>query len=648
MSPPVTAASPAERAASLFGQALSLQQQGRQADAARLCDEVLREVPRHVDALNLRGVLALQMGDATDAVRHFRKALTVRRDVAEVHGNLGTALLRLGRADDAVASFERAIALKPDSASMFFGRGSANLKRGAHAAAVRDLDRAIALKPSYPTALLNRGLALAALGKPDAAAGSYREAIRLEPLFAEARANLATLLMTAKRYQEALPLLDEAIALRQESEGIHLKRGDALYHLNRTEEALVSFDRAIALAPDAADAHHFRAKALQDLHRLDDALASIDRAIALAPKTVDGYLDRASILADLRRWPEALDALDRGIAVKPDDAQTLWTKAAFLRQLGRFEEGSPLAVWRKKLKEPAGKRDLPKPLWTGAEPVEGRRVFLHWEQGLGDTLQFCRYAQRLRARGAEVILAVQDPLLPLMRQWEPEITILGASAVPDHYDLQAPLQDMPLAFRTTLATIPADVPYLRAEPERVARWRERIGAEGFRIAICWQGSTTVIDRGRSFPAASFHGLSKLPGVRLISLQKGQAEAQLSRLPEGMRVETLGEEFDPPGAAFLDSAAVMQVCDLVITSDTSVAHLAGALGVPTWIVLKHVPEWRWLIDRDDSPWYPTMRLFRQPSPGDWAGTFQRVEAAVGALIAARAGQPLAKDLPAAPM
>jgi tetratricopeptide (TPR) repeat protein len=644
----VTAASPADRASNLFRQALSLQQQGRPEDAARLCDEALREAPRHVDSLNLRGVLALHMGDAADAARHFRKALTVRRDVAEVHGNLGTALLRLGRADDAVASFERAITLKPDSASMYFGRGSANLKRGAHAAAVRDLDRAIALRPSYPTALLNRGLALAALGKPDVAAESYREAIRLEPLFAEARANLASLLMAAKRYHEALNLLDEAIALRQESDRIHLKRGDALFHLNRTGEALVSFDRAIALAPDFADAHHYRAKALQDLHRLGGALASVDRAIAIAPTNVDAYLDRATILADLHRWPEALDALDRGIAVKPDDATSHWTKAAYLRQLGRFEEGSQLAGWRKKLKEPAGKRDLPKPLWTGSEPVDGRRVFLHWEQGLGDTLQFCRYAWPLRARGAEVFLAVQDPLLPLMRQWEPAITILGASAVPDRYDLQAPLQDMPLAFGTTLATIPADVPYLRVEPERVERWRDRIGPDGFRIAICWQGSMTAIDRGRSFSAACFEGLSHLPGVRLISLQKGPAAAQLSTLPAGMRVETLGEEFDPPGAAFLDSAAVMQVCDLVITSDTSVAHLAGAIGVATWVVLKHVPEWRWLIDREDSPWYPTMRLFRQPAPGDWAGTFQRVEAAVGALIAARAGQPLAKDLPAAPM
>jgi hypothetical protein len=220
-----------------------------------------------------------------------------------------------------------------------------------------------------------------------------------------------------------------------------------------------------------------------------------------------------------------------------------------------------------------------------------------------------------------VTLAVQDPLVRLLKNLAPGIEVVALSSQGFDFDFYAALLSMPLAFRTTLANVPSNVPYLRAESDRVASWRERLGDTGFRIGICWQGNRDPeIDKGRSFSPRYFETLAKLPHVRLISLQKNDGVGQLHELPNWMKIETLGDSFDAPPDAFVDTAAVMENVDLVITSDTAIAHLAGALGRPTWVALKHVPDWRWGLDRSDSPWYPTIRLFRQATPDDWSGVF----------------------------
>jgi hypothetical protein len=276
-------------------------------------------------------------------------------------------------------------------------------------------------------------------------------------------------------------------------------------------------------------------------------------------------------------------------------------------------------------------RSYPQPAWTGKESLDGKILFIYPEQGLGDTIQFCRYAELAEARGAKVILSVQDPLVRLMRQLGPTIGIVGQDAAPPDFDYHVALMSLPWAFRTDWNTFPARIPYLRAEPERVGKWRRIIGNGGFKVGICWQGNRRgQVDAGRSFPVRQFECLAGLPGVRLISLQKNDGAGQLLDLPAGMTVETLGDDFDSGGDAFVDTAAAMENLDLVITSDTAIAHLAGALGRPTWIALKHVGDWRWFLDRSDSPWYPTVRLFRQSQRGDWAGVFSEIERQLAAL------------------
>jgi hypothetical protein len=398
------------------------------------------------------------------------------------------------------------------------------------------------------------------------------------------------------------------------------------------EDALASFDKTIALNPGDAMSHHQRGNALRDLGRLEEALESYDRALALRPGAAAIYNDRGNVLRNLHRWDEAILSYERAVELNPAFGRAAFSKATCLLRTGDFGEGLPLYEWRKK-KPGARYREYPWPVWSGAESLDGRNLFIHAEQGLGDTIQFSRYALLARDKGAKVTLAVQDVLVRLLETIGPDIRIIGMTSQPPAFDCYGALLSMPLAFGTNLATCPARVPYLRAEQERVDHWQTRLGSDGFKIGICWHGKERAnVGGGRSFPVRQFEKIAKLPGVRLISLQKNEGVEQLCDLPPDMKVETLGENFDAPPDAFIDTAAVMEVLDLVITLDTATAHLAGALGRPTWVALKYVPDWRWFIERTDSPWYPTMRLFRQPARNDWPGVFAAMESALAARLA----------------
>jgi hypothetical protein len=291
-----------------------------------------------------------------------------------------------------------------------------------------------------------------------------------------------------------------------------------------------------------------------------------------------------------------------------------------------FAKGWPLFEARKALRDLGEARNFAQPLWTGAEDINGKTLFVYIRRGLGDAIHFYRYASLAQARGARVILSVNDPLLPLLESATPSVPMIGLGQVPEAFDYHISLMSLPLALGMDTPDMGR---YLAAEPARVAQWRECIGGEGFRIAVSWQGDAlTMGAEGKSFPLAALAGIAAIPGVRLISLQRNAGTEQLGQLPPGMAVETF-PGFDEGPGAFLDSAAIMENCDLVISCDTALAHLAGALGVPGWIALKHVPEWRWFLGRDDSPWYSSLRLFRQPANGDWAPVFRAMEGELAA-------------------
>ena len=376
-------------------------------------------------------------------------------------------------------------------------------------------------------------------------------------------------------------------------------------------------------APGYPDVLNNRAVALWSMGRFEEALAGFDAALAARPDYVEAHYNRGNVLRDMLRLDEAGQSFDRAIAIDPGFAPAYRNKGFCALLQGDFAQGLPLYEWRKQLKPPIEARFYPQPLWTGAQDVKGKTVFVYIEQGLGDTIQFYRFVAPLLARGAHVILSVQDGLLRLLEHASPRVKLVGARVVPPAFEYHIPLMSLPLALGLTVETIPAQVPYLKAEPERVVRWRSRIGEKGFKIGISWQGARGGVT-SRAVPLRCFAGLSAIPGVRLISLQKEFDTEQLATLP---MVESLGQDFDSGPGAFLDSAAVMQSLDLVITLDSALAHLAGAMGRPVWVALKQVPDWRWFLGRGDSPWYPSMRLFRQKADGDWAGVFADMESQV---------------------
>jgi tetratricopeptide (TPR) repeat protein len=671
----------------MLKEAFALHAQGKLAEAERAYAEILRRQPRNFQALHLLGVVALQQGQTErgidllrqalkleprqplahrdlgnamqqlerfeEALASYDKSLALKPDLADAHNNRGIALAALKRPDDALASYSRAIALKPDYAQAYNNRGTVLSDQKRSAEALADFSKAIALAPDYVKALDNRGSALGELsrceealadhdraialhggnadshnkrgsvlmklGRAQDALESFDRAIALDPALESAHNGRGTALTMLKRPQEALESHDRAIALDPASAAAHTNRGTALTMLKRPLEALESHERALALDPQSATAHNNRGGALGDLGRTEEALESIDRAIALDPMVIQAHTNRGNFLTDLRRPDEALASFDRALALDPYATEAHFGKSLVLLSTGRLAEAWPPYEWRKRRVAEDAFHGLGRPEWSGRKDVAGRTVFIEAEQGLGDTIQFCRYAPMVADLGAEVVLSAQDSLVRLLRNFDPRIRIAPLDDLPKDFDYHAALLSLPLAFGTDIATIPASIPYLRAAPDQTAQMRERIGGDGFKIGICWQGS--YIAGKRSFPLSCFEGISRYSGVRLISLQKGDGIEQLDDLPAGMRVETLGGNFPED---FADTAAAMAAMDLVVSCDTSVAHLAGALGRPTWVALRHAADWRWLQDRDDSPWYPGMRLFRQSANGDWTNVFAEIE------------------------
>jgi len=473
-------------------------------------------------------------------------------------------------------------------------------------------------------ALIAKGQWLLGQGRALDAMECIHRALVLVPAHVPALVCRGLALKDMRRLDEARSAFEAAIAIQPDCVSAHVNRAGILRQLGLSRDALESSDRAIELQPDFAPAHCNRGLALADLDRPLEALESYDRALAIDPEFAAAYGNRGKALDALNRPQEALAAYERVTELQPDAAQAYVNAGHTHLLLGQFGRGWPLYEWRKKLPTPLGNRSFAIPLWLGSPDLAGKKLLLHWEQGLGDTIQFCRYARLAKARGAQVVLVVQSGLSPLVRTLGPDVEVRTEEDMPADCDTHCPLLSAPHAFGTDLQSIPADVPYLFADPERVSRWREWIGSAGFKIGIAWQGNAqSPADRGRSFPLQLFHRIATIPGVRLIALQVGAGTEQLENLPRGMSVESLGRDFDRGPDAFLDSAAVMQSLDLVITSDSAVAHLAGALACPTWVALQQVPDWRWLRERGDCPWYPGMRLFRQKLKGRWDDVFETI-------------------------
>jgi len=515
-----------------------------------------------------------------------------------------------------------------DGLDSLYARGVALWSGGRRREAIAALDAALKRNPDFPDALCMGGYILAESGKREAALAFYRRALGFNVDLPAAWSNIGKLMFEDERYLEALDAFDAALGLRPKDADLWNSRAGALRKLGRLEPSAAAAREALRLKPRFAEAALNLGTALLKLDRAEEALAAYEAASEAQSGYGAALNGQGLALRALARLDEAVAAFND--AIRLGNREAIGNAGCLALSLGDFERGweGYEARWLegKSLAEALGARF---PKWRGPGRA-GERVLVMNDHGLGDTIQFSRYLPRMRQLGAEATFVAPARLHRLLAPTGARL--LEAIPEGEGFDAQIAVSSLPRAFATRLETIPAEVPYLAADVDRVSRWRERIGTHGFRIGVVWQGNPDpAADRARSFPLAGLAPLAALDDVRLISLQKpGSAPAPAAPFT----VETLGPEFDAGEDAFVDAAAAMMSLDLVVSADTSVAHLAGALARPVWIALKYDAEWRWLREREDSPWYPTARLFRQQKAGHWAGVFSTMAAALRGRLQSR--------------
>ena len=588
-SPPAAGTPNAERTRRMLERAMALHRSGGRGAASTLYREIIELDSRNFDALHLLGVVTAEGGDPTAALSLMDLAIQINPTDAVARCNRGITLRTLKQLDAALASFDAAIALRPDYAEAYTHRGVVLRELQQFAAALASYDRAIAIAPTSAVAHFNRGNLLRSLAQPPDALASYDQAIAIKPDFAAA----------------------------------HLHRGEVLRELGRPEAALQSYELAIALCPDCAEAHLRHGNVLRDLMQLEAALASYNKALAIKADYAEAYLNRGTVLRELMHLEAALASYNQAIALRPDYAEAYANRATLRLLLADFANGWGDYEWRWRNSRGSNIRQTRRGLqrlWLGDECLSGKTILLTCEQGLGDTLQFCRYAAAVSGLGASVLLEVQEPLTSLLASLGGVSGVFAIGSNLPTFDWHCPLLSLPLAFKTRVDTIPAAEGYLRADADKVAQWRSRLGKHTRpRVGLVWSGNPQHShDRYRSISLDKL--LARLPtGAGYVSLQKDIREQNAQTLRA--RADVL--DFSTELRDFSDTAALCKCMDLVISVDSAVAHLSGALGVPTWVLLPFHPDWRWLTERNDSPWYQSVKLFRQPSIDNWDEAIARL-------------------------
>ena len=645
-----------DSAASLHEAALRHFQSGRYTVAEERIRQALALDSQHADSLYLSGLLSAQADKIDAAIDFVTRAVRVDQTKPDYFSALGVLLARKGQFAEALKSYNIALALKPDSAGVWVCIG--DLERGQkrfqeallaydralsidprnleaadrsgelliemrrYADALARFEQSDAIRPGRSDTLFKKGVCLQLLARLDEAAANYTMALAADAKNHVARNNLGAVLLELGQLEEAVAHLRKSIQNRPNDARALNNLGLALTRLKQLDEALPVLDRAVAFDPNLAEAINNRGNVLRQLDRADEAMADFDRALALKPAYGNAHANRAACLDSLSRYQEAFAGYKTALVLNPDDGDAHWNFAINRLRVGDYRTGWAEAEWR--WKAPSlriHRRQWNRPLWLGSQPVAGKTVLVFNDQGLGDAIQFCRYVPKLAALGARVVLEIDEPLKELLSAL-PGVAqcLVKGEALPDH-DYYCPLMSLPLAFGTMVDTVPSDVPYLSTDRHHKS-WQAFFGATAKpRIGLVWSGNPTHgNDRNRSMPLKMLTPLFDV-GAQLVSLQKNARDGDLAFLRQRSGILDAAPEI----GNFADTAALVEQLDLVISVDTSVAHLAGALGRPVWILLPHVPDYRWLLGRSDNVWYPTARLYRQTAKRDYAEVVDRVRA-----------------------
>jgi tetratricopeptide (TPR) repeat protein len=565
---------------------------GLTAEADTCCRQALAINPLHVDSLRLMGELCLQSGQLDQAIEWVASAVRIDPKAEHVSA-LGMVLHRSGKLDDALKAYDKAISLQPENAELW----------------------------------KNLATVLVDLNRPDQAFLGLQHALKLRPHYVEAANLCGLLLFRSARHSEALDHFNLSLEIEPlQADALHLR---ALVHMNlgRLAEAEADNRQSLQLNPADADTHNNLGTLLQKLGRYEESIGCYDRAIALRPTFMLALKGKASSLVELRRVDEASACYARFLALDPENADAQWNLALLQMLVGDFRAGW---VGREARWQTGMMRDpkLPQPVWLGDSSIEGTTILLYGDEGIGDTLHFARYIPMVADLGARTIVAVADPICSLLSRLDGVAQCIPKTSVLPAFDTHCPISSLPLAFKTTLETIPSAVPYLPApDHARVKQWEQRLGSHTrFRVGLVWSGNPGhANDHNRSMPLRDLTKILDLDAT-FVSLQKELRDGDREVLA-GTAIVDLTEHLGD----FEETSALASCLDLIISVDTSVAHLAGALGCQVWILLPFTPDYRWMFDREDSPWYPTARLFRQTQARDWPSVVDRLRLELGAMI-----------------
>ncbi len=549
---------------------------GQLHEAKRLYNAILKLQPKHPDANHNLGVLAVGIGKIELALPFFKIALKTKSKNAKFWYSYIDALIKLERLIDARALLDQAKGKCADGLS--FEKLEQRLNK---------VSKASTSKPTSAGAYYNMGIALVKQSKLEEAIFAYKKAISIQPDYADAYYNM----------------------------------GNAFEVQSKLEEAIVAYKKVISINPDHVYAYNNMGNVLNNQGKLDASITSYKQALSLKPVYAEAYNNMGLAFKGLGKLDEAVACYEEAFSIKPDYPEAYHNCSFCYNLNGNLKKGLELYEWRSKVENKKTRPPRQELIWDGHKSLKGKSFLVYEEQGIGDQIQFCRYLPLLEQKGADVTFKVRPSLHTILQSMG--INTIFSSNSPDEtqIDFEAPLMSLPHLFGTHLDTIPSTNSYLYADCDRIKYWSERLSKNRFKIGICWQGSKTKIDVGRSFPLTLFKNISEIPNVELISLHKGEGVSQIGEID--FNLTSFGSDFDSGNDAFIDTAAVMMNCDLIITSDTAVAHLAGALGCQTWLALKHIPDWRWMLNRIDSPWYPTLTLYRQKKLGDWASVFDAI-------------------------
>ncbi|MGE3775951.1 MAG: tetratricopeptide repeat protein [Pirellulaceae bacterium] len=639
-------------------------------EAAQAFGEAITCQPDYAEAWSNRGVALATLGDVGSAEAAFRQAAALAPHRADVLRNWSRALRKLERNEEAAEVWRKS--QEPPSENLARARDDAIALRraGRPREAMQAIHRVLGRNPRYVPGLVMIGELLLESGDIEGAERAFRQAVEIDPNCVEARTDLGLLLATCGKVAEAVEEFRRSTAAAPDAPSGHCFLGMALLQLGRVDEAVVSLERAVRLDPALSDAHFHLGNALKTLKRLDEAVQSYENALLHRPDFADALLnlgdvwlrkchveqalecfDRACTLAPdngeaqgirgvaldhLRRYAESARCYRKAIELAPSNAEARCNLALWHLMHGDWEQGWEMYEWRWAARG-VTPRKFAQPVWNG-EPLQGQTILVRCEQGFGDILMCVRLTDDVMRQGGRVVLECPRPLLPLLSTC-PGVDQLVAMGDPlPAFDVHCHLMSLPRILKVRPGTVPARIPYLTPAAERIERWRRALfpfdtdlERQEMRVGVVWKGNPRFkYDHTRSWALSTMEPLARIPGVKLISLQKGENQDELRDLPATVPVVDLGPQLDNDGAAFADTAAVMSLLDLVVAPDTSAAHLAGALGVRVWLGLAFHADWRWLLGRSHTPWYPTMMLFRQSRPGDWSEVFQRMAAELAGL------------------